>query len=84
MTLDQNVLNLIVAFKKTGQSDEVIKQSLFTNGCLPGVVDFHLDYYNKNFGKNIKENKNNMKLTLINLYENIEDSLERLHRMSND
>jgi hypothetical protein len=84
MTLDQNVLNLIAAFKKTGQSDEVIKQSLFTNGCLPEVVDFHLDYYNKNFGKNIKENKNNMKLTLIDLYENIEDSLERLHRMSND
>ena len=45
--LNQNLINLIASYKKTGQSDEVIKQSLWQLGMIPEMVESHLDYYNK-------------------------------------
>ena len=55
--LNTNLINLIASFKKTGQSDEVIKQSLWQLGMIPEVVESHLDYYNKNAAKIDKDTK---------------------------
>ena len=49
--VNKNLINLIASFKKTQQSDEVIRQSLWQMGMIPDVIDSHLEYYNKNIGK---------------------------------
>lgn len=91
--LNQNLLNLIDSFKKTGQSDDVIKQSLWQLGMIPEVVDYNLDYYNKHqtdatykqyVGPIVKENYNNMKLTLENLYKSTMKAVNALKEMKND
>ena len=73
--VNRNMLNLIASFKKTGQSDEVIKQSLWQMGMIPDVIDSHLEYYNKhtsdcnrpyNVGPIVKENNNNMEYIVYN------------------
>lgn len=91
--MNRNMLNLIASFKKTGQSDDVIKQSLWQMGMIPDVIDSHLEYYNKhtadcnrpyNVGPIVKENKNNMELTLENLYKSTSKAIEALKEMRND
>lgn len=91
--MNRNMLNLIASFKKTGQSDEVIKQSLWQMGMIPEVIDSHLDYYNKNqaastykqyVGPIVKENNNNMELTLEHLYKSTAKALDALKEMRND
>ena len=87
--LNQNLINLIASFKKTGQSDEVIKQSMWQLGMIPEVVEAHLDYYNKHtaqINKDInivKENKD-MKLTLEKLHTQSEKTLAALEEMKSD
>lgn len=87
--LNTNMLNLIASYKKTGQSDEVIKQSLWQLGMIPEVVEYHLDYYNKNTAKInkdtniVKENKD-MKLTLVKLNENAQKTISALEEMKSD
>ena len=72
--MNKNMLNLIASFKKTGQSDEVIKQSLWQLGMIPEMIESHLDYFNKHtaqINKDInivKENKD-MKFPQINIHE---------------
>ena len=91
--MNRNMLNLIASFKKTGQSDDVIKQSLWQMGMIPDVIDSHLEYYNKhtadcnrpyNVGPIVKENKNNMELTLENLYKSTLKAIDALKEMRND
>lgn len=87
--LNTNLINLIASFKKTGQSDEVIKQSLWQLGMIPEVVESHLDYYNKNAAKIdkdiniVKENKD-MKLTLEKLHTQSEKAIAALEEMKSD
>lgn len=87
--MNQNLINLIASFKKTGQSDEVIKQSLWQLGMIPEVVESHLDYYNKHtaqINKDInivKENKD-MKLTLEKLHTQSEKTIAALEEMKSD
>ena len=87
--LNTNLINLIASFKKTGQSDEVIKQSLWQLGMIPEVVESHLDYYNKHtaqINKDInivKENKD-MKLTLEKLHTQSEKAIAALEEMKSD
>lgn len=87
--LNQNLINLIASFKKTGQSDEVIKQSMWQLGMIPEVVEAHLDYYNKNAAKInkdiniVKENKD-MKLTLEKLHTQSEKTIAALEEMKSD
>ena len=87
--LNQNLINLIASFKKTGQSDEVIKQSLWQLGMIPEIVESHLDYYNKHtaqINKDInivKENKD-MKLTLEKLHTQSEKTIAALEEMKSD
>ena len=91
--MNRNMLNLIASFKKTGQSDDVIKQSLWQMGMIPDVIDSHLEYYNKhtadcnrpyNVGPIVKENNNNMELTLENLYKSTLKAIDALKEMRND
>lgn len=79
--VNQNILNLIGAYKKTGQSDEVIKQCLFQLGAITEVVEAHLEYFNKN--NKLKEN-NNMNLTLLRLCEQVSNTVDVLTGMRND
>ena len=87
--LNTNLINLIASFKKTGQSDEVIKQSLWQLGMIPEVVESHLDYYNKHtaqINKDInivKENKD-MKLTLEKLHTQSKKTIAALEEMKSD
>jgi len=87
--LNTNLINLIASFKKTGQSDEVIKQSLWQLGMIPEMVESHLDYYNKHtaqINKDInivKENKD-MKLTLEKLHTQSEKAIAALEEMKSD
>ena len=87
--LNTNLINLIASFKKTGQSDEVIKQSLWQLGMIPEMVESHLDYYNKHtaqINKDInivKENKD-MKLTLEKLHVQSERTIAALEEMKSD
>ena len=87
--LNTNLINLIASFKKTGQSDEVIKQSLWQLGMIPEMVESHLDYYNKHtaqINKDInivKENKD-MKLTLEKLHTQSEKTIAALEEMKSD
>ena len=87
--LNTNLINLIASYKKTGQSDEVIKQSLWQLGMIPEVVESHLDYYNKHTAqinkdiKIVKENKD-MKLTLEKLHIQSEKTIAALEEMKSD
>ena len=87
--MNTNLINLIASFKKTGQSDEVIKQSLWQLGMIPEMVESHLDYYNKHtaqINKDInivKENKD-MKLTLEKLHTQSEKTIAALEEMKSD
>ena len=56
--MNTNMLNLIASFKKTGQSNEVIKQSLWQMGMIPEVIDSHLEYFDKHASAINKENNN--------------------------
>lgn len=87
--LNTNLLSLIASYKKTGQSDEVIKQSLWQLGMIPEIVESHMDYYNKHTAqvnkdiKIVKENKD-MKLTLVKLHENAQKTISALEEMKSD
>ena len=87
--LNTNLLNLIASYKKTGQSDDVIKQSLWQLGMIPEIVESHMDYYNKHTAqinkdnKIVKENKD-MKLTLVKLHENAQKTISALEDMASD
>lgn len=87
--MNKNMLNLIASFKKTGQSDEVIKQSLWQLGMIPEMIESHLDYFNKHtaqINKDInivKENKD-MKLTLKKLHVQSTKALTALEEMKSD
>lgn len=87
--MNQNLLNLIASYKKTGQSDEVIKQSLWQLGMIPEIVESHLDYFNKHTAAINKENnivKENkyMKLTLENLHVSASKAISALEEMKSD
>jgi hypothetical protein len=88
--LNSNLINLIASYKKTGQSDEVIKQCLWQLGMIPEMVESHLDYYNKHtaqvnkdINNIVKENKD-MKLTLVKLHENAQKTISALEEMKSD
>ena len=86
--MNNNVINLIASFKKTGQSDDVIKQTLWQMGMIPNMIESHLEYYNKNsasVNKNIHiaENKE-MKLTLEKLHTNSKKTISALEDMKSD
>lgn len=88
--VNKNLINLIASFKKTQQSDEVIRQSLWQMGMIPDVIDSHLEYYNKNIGKinkelnnTVKENKD-MKLTLEKLHKEAKRAISALEEMKSD
>lgn len=90
--LNKNLINLIASFKKTGQSDDVIRQSLWQMGMIPELVEAHLEYYNSHssqaykpyVGPTSKENISNMKLTLENLYKSTMKAIDALKEMRND
>lgn len=87
--INTNLLNLIGSFKKTGQSDDVIRQSLWQLGFMTEHIESHLDFYNK---KNPAENKNTktvnenkgMKLTLEALHKNASKTISALEEMKSD
>lgn len=87
--LNQNLINLIASYKKTGQSDEVIKQCMWQLGMIPEIVEAHLDYYNKHAAQVnkdiniVKENKD-MKLTLEKLHVQSEKAIAALEEMKSD
>ena len=87
--INTNLINLIASFKKTGQSDDVIKQSLWQLGMIPEMIESHLDYYNKHtaqINKDInivKENKD-MKLTLQKLHIQSQKAMSTLEEMKSD
>lgn len=87
--LNSNLYNLIGSYKKTGQSDDVIRQSLWQLGFIPELVESHLEYYNKKNptnNKNTKVNENNkgMKLTLENLHKCTSKTISSLNEMKSD
>lgn len=87
--MNQNLLNLIASYKKTGQSDDVIKQSLWQLGMIPAMVESHLDYYNKHTAQidkdiNIVKDNKNMKLTLENLHIQTQKTIDGLSEMKSD
>ena len=87
--LNTNLINLIASFKKTGQSDEVIKQSLWQLGMIPEMVESHLDYYNKHTAQinkdiNIVKETKDMKLTLEKLHTQSEKTIAALEEMKSD
>lgn len=87
--INTNLINLIASFKKTGQSDEVIKQSLWQLGMIPEMIESHLDYYNKHAAQvnkdiNIVKENNNMKLTLEKMHVQSEKAISALEEMKSD
>ena len=87
--LNQNLINLIASYKKTGQSDEVIKQSLWQLGMIPEMVESHLDYYNKHTAQinkdiNIVKETKDMKLTLEKLHTQSKKTIAALEEMKSD
>ena len=87
--INTNLINLIASFKKTGQSDEVIKQSLWQLGIIPEMIESHLDYYNKHNAQinkdiNIVKENNNMKLTLEKMHVQSEKAISALEEMKSD
>ena len=87
--INTNMLNLIASFKKTGQSNEVIKQSLWQMGMIPEVIDSHLEYFDKHSSENNKENNivkenKDMKLTLEKLHKYADKVIAALESMMED
>ena len=87
--MNTNMLNLIASFKKTGQSNEVIKQSLWQMGMIPEVIDSHLDYFDKhssaiNKENNIVKENKDMKLTLEKLHKCADKVITILESMTED
>ena len=87
--LNQNLINLIASYKKTGQSDEVIKQSLWQLGMIPEMVESHLDYYNKHTAQinkdiNIVKETKDMKLPLEKLHTQSKKTIAALEEMKSD
>ena len=87
--LNTNLINLIASFKKTGQSDEVIKQSMWQLGMIPEVVEAHLDYFNKHAAQinkdiNIVKETKDMKLTLEKLHTQSKKTIAVLEEMKSD
>lgn len=86
--INTNLINLIASFKKTGQSDDVIKQSLWQLGMIPEMVESHLDYYNKHTAQINKDinivKENNMKLTLEKMHVQSEKAISALEEMKSD
>ena len=87
--INTNLVNLINSYKKTGQSDEVIKQSLWQLGFIPELIESHLDYCNKHTStvnkdtKTVKYNKD-MKLTLEKLHVSANKAISSLEEMKSD
>ena len=91
INVNNNLYNLIHSFKQTGQTDDVIKQSLWQLGFIPEHVESHLEYYNKknpsadNKGKNKQVNEHkDMKLTLENLHAVASKTISALEEMKSD
>lgn len=86
--VNQNMINLIASFKKTGQSDEVIKQSLWQMGMIPEIIESHIEYYNKHTSQINKEinitNNKDMKLTLEKLHTQATKTISALEEMKSD
>ena len=86
--INTNLINLIASFKKTGQSDDVIKQSLWQLGMIPEMIESHLDYYNKHTAQINKDinivKENNMKLTLEKMHVQSEKAISALEEMKSD
>ena len=87
--MNTNMLNLIASFKKTGQSNEVIKQSLWQMGMIPEVIDAHLEYFDKsssaiNKENNIVKENKDMKLTLEKLHKYADKVIAALDSMKED
>ena len=87
--MNTNMLNLIASFKKTGQSNEVIKQSLWQMGMIPEVIDSHLEYFDKhssaiNKQNNIVKENKDMKLTLEKLHTCADKVIATLESMRDD
>jgi hypothetical protein len=88
--VNKNMLNLIASYKKTGQSDEVIRQSLWQLGMIPEIIESHLDYYNKHTAtvdkdiNNIVNKNKDMKLTLESLHTNVQKTISTLEEMKSD
>lgn len=87
--LNSNLYNLIGSYKKTGQSDDVIRQSLWQLGFIPELVESHLEYYNKknptnNRNTKVNENNKGMKLTLENLHKCTSKTISSLNEMKSD
>ena len=87
--MNQNLINLIASYKKTGQSDEVIKQCMWQLGMIPEIVEAHLDYYNKHTAQinkdiNIVKETKDMKLTLEKLHTQSEKTIAALEEMKSD
>ena len=87
--VNTNLFNLIGSYKKTGQSDEVIKQSLWQLGFIPELIESHLEYYNKknptkNTNTNIVKENTNMKLTLEKLHTSASKAISALEEMKSD
>lgn len=87
--LNTNLINLIASYKKTGQSDEVIKQSMWQLGMIPEVVEAHLEYYNKHTAQinkdiNIVKETKDMKLTLEKLHTQSKKTIAALEDMKSD
>lgn len=88
-TINTNLINLIASYKKTGQSDDVIKQSLWQLGMIPEMVEYHLDYYNKHTAQinkdiNIVKETKDMKLTLEKLHVQSEKAIAALEEMKSE
>ena len=89
MNVNTNLYNLIGSYKKTGQSDDVIRQSLWQLGFIPELVESHLEYYNKqnpttdNKNNKVNENKG-MKLTLETLHTCANKTISSLEEMKSD
>lgn len=87
--VNKNMINLIASYKKTGQSDDVIKQSLWQMGMIPEIIDSHLDYFNKHItqinkeNNIVKENKD-MKLTLEKMHKCATKAISALEDMKSD
>ena len=87
--INTNLINLIASYKKTGQSDEVISQSLWQLGFIPNMIASHIDYFNKhtstiNKNTNIVKEHKDMKLTLENLHVNASKTISALEEMKSD
>ena len=91
ININTNLFNLIGSFKKTGQSDDVIKQSLWQLGFIPELIESHLEIYNQKYptkddnkNKKVNEHIKGMKLTLKNLHTSASKTISALEEMKSD